>query len=99
MKEITAPELREQLSKENSLHLVDVREPYENEEFNIGGTNIPLGELMNHEDELKELSKTGDIVLYCRSGNRSSMAQKLLAMRFGIENTINLRGGVMMWTD
>jgi len=27
------------------------------------------------------------------------MAQKLLAARMGIDNTINLRGGVMMWTD
>ena len=99
MKELTAPELREQLKQNKPMHLIDVREPYENEEFNIGGTNIPLGDLMNHEEELKALSKTGDLVLYCRSGNRSVMAQKLLAARFGIENTINLRGGVMMWTD
>jgi len=99
MKEMTAPELREELKQNESLHLIDVREPYEHEEFNIGGTNIPLGDLMNHEEELKELSKTGELVLYCRSGNRSAMAQKLLAARFGIENTINLRGGVMMWTD
>ena len=99
MKEWTASELREQLKQNKPLHLIDVREPYENEEFNIGGTNIPLGDLMNHEEELKALSQTGDLVLYCRSGNRSAMAQKLLAARFGIENTINLRGGVMMWTD
>ena len=99
MKELTATELREQLKQNKPLHLIDVREPYENEEFNIGGTNIPLGDLMNHEEELKALSQTGDLVLYCRSGNRSAMAQKLLAARFGIENTINLRGGVMMWTD
>ena len=99
MKELTASELREQLKQNKPLHLIDVREPYENEEFNIGGTNIPLGDLMNHEEELKALSQTGDLVLYCRSGNRSAMAQKLLAARFGIENTINLRGGVMMWTD
>ncbi len=98
-KEITAAELRDQLSQNKPLHLIDVREPFENEEFNIGGTNIPLGEIMDHEEELKTLARTGDLVLYCRSGNRSSMAQKLLAMRMGIENTINLRGGVMMWTD
>ena len=99
MKELTATELREQLKQNKPMHLIDVREPYENEEFNIGGTNIPLGDLMNHEEELKSLSQTGDLVLYCRSGNRSVMAQKILAARFGIENTINLRGGVMMWTD
>jgi len=99
MKEMNAPELREELKQNKSLHLIDVREPYENEEFNIGGTNIPLGDLLNHEEELKELSKTGDLVLYCRSGNRSVMAQKLLAARFGIENTINLKGGVIRWDE
>lgn len=99
MKEITATELREQLKQNKPLHLIDVREPYENEEFNIGGINIPLAELMNHEEELKALAATGDLVMYCRSGNRSTMAQKILAMRMGIHNTINLRGGVMMWTD
>ncbi|HEX5111467.1 MAG TPA: rhodanese-like domain-containing protein [Saprospiraceae bacterium] len=99
MNEITAPELREELKQNNSLHLIDVREPYEHEEFNIGGRNIPLGDLMNHEEELKALSKTGDLVLYCRSGNRSAVAQKLLASRFGIENTINLKGGVMSWEE
>jgi len=99
MKEITAAELRDQLKNNKPIHLIDVREPYENEEFNIGGINIPLGDLMNHEEELKAMAKTGDLVLYCRSGNRSTMAQKVLAARMGIENTINLRGGVMMWTD
>lgn len=99
MNEITAPELREELKQNNSLHLIDVREPYEHEEFNIGGRNIPLGDLMNHEEELKALSKTGDLVLYCRSGNRSAVAQKLLASRFGIENTINLKGGVISWEE
>ena len=99
MKEITSPQLREMLEKKADLHLIDVREPFEHEEFNLGGQLIPLAELMEHEEELKSLSKTGDLVLYCRSGNRSSMAQKILAARMGIQNTMNLRGGIIMWTD
>lgn len=99
MKEITASQLREMQEKKASLHLIDVREPYEHEEFNLGGQLIPLAELMDHEAELKSLSQTGDLVLYCRSGNRSSMAQKILAAKMGIQNTMNLRGGIIMWTD
>jgi len=40
-----------------------------------------------------------DIVLYCRSGNRSGMAQKLLAIQSGITNTINLKGGLIAWRE
>lgn len=97
MQAITPAELKEKLSSGEVIHLVDVREPYENDEFNIGGHNFPLGELMMHEDELKAMSQTGDIVFYCRSGNRSSMAQKILSMRMGINNTINLHGGMIAW--
>lgn len=97
MQAITPAELKEKLSGGEVIHLVDVREPYENDEFNIGGHNFPLGELMMHEDELKAMSQTGDIVFYCRSGNRSSMAQKILSMRMGIHNTINLQGGMVAW--
>jgi rhodanese-related sulfurtransferase len=99
MKEITAAALRDQLAQPNSLHLIDVRETYEHEDFNIGGKNIPLGELMEHEAELKSMAEKGDLVLYCRSGNRSLMAQKILAMRLGITNTINLHGGMIAWNS
>lgn len=95
MKEITADKLDDFLKSDPPPHLVDVREPWEHEEFNIGGINIPMADLMTHEAELKALSQTGDLLLYCRSGNRSSVAQKLLAMRMGIENTVNLKGGVV----
>jgi len=30
-----------------NIHLLDVREPGENAEFNIGGTLVPLGEIRN----------------------------------------------------
>ena len=99
MKEVNAQELSDMLKRNEKIHLIDVREPYENEEFNIGGENYPLGEILNYAQELKALSQTGDIVFYCRSGNRSMMAQKILAAKLGINNTINLRGGMNSWRD
>ena len=75
--------------------LIDVREPYEHEEFNIGGTLIPLGdlvaaipELMAHKDE--------EVVVCCRSGNRSGMAKQLLDAS-GFTNVRNLTGGLLAW--
>ena len=98
MKEMTSSQVRDQLASGAPLHLLDVREPYEHEEYNIGGINIPLSELAFRIDEIKQLGE-GDIVLYCQSGNRSSLAQKLLGTQFNILNTINLTGGVRAWRE
>lgn len=98
MDEITPAELRQRLTSAEKIFLVDVREPHEHEEFNIGGTNIPITELPFRIEELKA-SGDADIVLYCRSGNRSVLAQKLLATQFKIENTLNLKGGVSAWKE
>jgi rhodanese-related sulfurtransferase len=95
MKSISAEELKEQLDNKMNITLIDVREPYEHEEFNIGGILIPLADIPSSGDKLRELGET-EIVFYCRSGNRSAMAQKLLAIRFGIEST-NLNGGLIAW--
>lgn len=97
MKEITAKELQEQLGVNEKIILIDVREPYEHEEYNIGGELIPLADVMANVDQFREMADK-EIVLYCRSGNRSAMAQKMLAMH-GINNTTNLVGGVIAWRE
>src|SRR5687768_1005674 len=98
MKEITVLQLKEMLDTKRNITLVDVREPYEHEEYNLGGILIPLADIPGSSEKLKELGET-EIILYCRSGNRSMMAQKLLAIQHGITNTCNLRGGVNAWRD
>lgn len=97
MKDISAQELKKKLDDKENISLIDVREPYEHEEFNIGGLLIPLAEIPNSGDAIQELGDT-EIVLYCRSGNRSAMAQKLLKLKFGIEAT-NLKGGLIAWRE
>jgi len=96
MHEISPTELKLRLSSGDKLLLIDVREPYEHEDFNIGGINIPITELPFRIEEIK-VPEDSAIVLYCQSGNRSGLAQKLLATQFKIENTINLKGGVKAW--
>ena len=98
MKEITAPELKTMLEGVESITLIDVREPYEHEEFNILGLVIPLADIPYSAERIKELGDT-TVVLYCRSGNRSTMAQKMLAMQHGITNTLNLKGGLLAWKE
>ena len=95
MKDITVEELKLKLDNKESVTLIDVREPYEYEEFNLGGKLIPLGSLMGSLNELEEY-KEKEVVIYCRSGARSGAAKDTLA-QLGYKNVRNLLGGVLDW--
>ena len=71
MNNITVEELKKRLDAGEKLNIVDVREPHEKAEFNIGGVLIPLGQIQSMQiDEIEDL-KDKEVILYCRSGNRS----------------------------
>jgi rhodanese-related sulfurtransferase len=98
MQTITVEELKKRLDAGEKLNIVDVREPHEHEDFNIGGTLIPLGEIQTMQvDELEPL-KEEEIIIYCRSGNRSGQACLILDT-LGFKNTKNLSGGMLAWQD
>src|SRR5664279_3677333 len=96
MQIITVSELQERILKGEKLNLVDVREPQEHEEFNIGGELIPLGKIQTMEVEELENLKEQEVICYCRSGNRSGQACQILDM-LGFANTKNLQGGMLAW--
>jgi adenylyltransferase/sulfurtransferase len=90
---LTPIELREWISEGKDFSLVDVRESYEHEAFNIGGKLIPLGDLINAQDEI---DRDKPVVLYCEKGIRSQIAiQRLEAL--GYRNLYNLVGGMAGW--
>ncbi len=95
MQNITPEEVKERLDKGEQLNLLDVREPHEREEFNIGGVHIPLGQLMMQADDLESL-KGQEVIVYCRSGNRSGQGAMILET-MGFTNTKNLSGGMLAW--
>jgi rhodanese-related sulfurtransferase len=98
MQNITADEVKVRLDGGESLNLVDVREPHEHTEFNIGGVLIPLGKIQSMQvDEIEDL-KDEEVILYCRSGNRSGQAAMFLDA-MGFRNTKNLVGGMMGWQE
>jgi len=94
MQSITATELQQWLTKEPSLNLIDVREPAEHAEFNIGGQLMPLGELM---DYAQDIPADKPVVVYCHHGVRSVIAIQRLELKFGMTNLINLMGGTHAW--
>ena len=95
--EITVQDLRQKLESGEPFTFIDVREPWEYEEFNLGAQLIPLNTLVNSMHDLEEL-KEEQIIVHCRSGSRSAMAQGLLLAN-GFKNVLNLKGGVMAWQE
>jgi rhodanese-related sulfurtransferase len=98
MQTITPEQLKARLDAGEKINIVDVREPHENAEFNIGGILVPLGKIqMMHTDELEKF-KEEELVVYCRSGNRSGQACMILDT-LGFKNTKNLVGGMLAWRE
>jgi phage shock protein E len=71
---------------ENGAALVDVRSPAEFASDKVkGAINIPLGNL---SEKLSLLNKSDNIIVFCRSGARSSMAKGVLEKN-GYTNVTN----------
>jgi rhodanese-related sulfurtransferase len=98
MQNITAEQVKARLESGEKVNLVDVREPHENAEFNIGGTLLPLGHIQSMMIEDIEDLKNEEVILYCRSGNRSGQAAMFLEA-MGFKNTKNLVGGMLGWQE
>jgi rhodanese-related sulfurtransferase len=95
--DIRVQELKSKMDAKEELVLLDVRESNERAEFNIGGEFIPIGSLMGRMEELEQ-HKEDEIVVYCRSGNRSGLAKEFME-KAGFKNVRNLLGGMMSWAD
>lgn len=93
MKSITREELKGWLEEQKDFVLVDVREEWEHQAYNIGGLLIPMGELMSQKNLIPQ---DKDVVIYCEKGIRSTIAiQRLESV--GYKNLINLQGGMSAW--
>jgi rhodanese-related sulfurtransferase len=98
MKNITAQELKQKIDNGEKVALIDVREPQENAEVNIGGRLVPLGKVQTLQVEELEDLKEEPVVVYCRSGRRS-MTACLILDQLGFKETYNLEGGILAWMD
>jgi len=95
--DIDVKELKAKMERGDAFFLLDVREPYEREEFNIGGEFIPMGMFPRAADHLEDHQNT-EVIVYCRSGRRSATVQYML-QQAGFSNVRNLEGGVLAWID
>jgi rhodanese-related sulfurtransferase len=94
MQSITATALQQKINDGDNFQLIDVREPYEHEGFNIGGQLIPLGEIVQ---QLDKIATNKPVIIYCHHGIRSQIAIQRLQEKFPFKNLINLIGGTAAW--
>lgn len=96
MQELSAEQLKAKINAGEDVLILDVRRSDERDLRHIANSlHIPLHELEDRIDEI-EPYKDKEIVVYCRSGNRSAQACMLLRM-MGFKNPINLKGGLISW--
>lgn len=96
--EITVEEYKNRTEAGEEIFLLDVREPYESQIASIGGLLIPMGELPGRLNELPK-DKNTEIIVYCRTGNRSHHVTLYLKENAGYKNVKNLIGGIYAWHD
>lgn len=65
------------LDEHPETQLIDVREQWEFDEYNIGGTNIPLFDLSMRK---KEIDLANPVIFICQTGKRSLYAAHILKM-------------------
>jgi len=95
--EITVRQLKDRLDRGETPFLLDVRKPLEYDIANLNAPLIPVDELAARVDELADY-RNREVIVYCRSGIRSAQAVKLLKAH-GFTGAVNLKGGVLAWSD
>lgn len=77
---------------------LDVRTPAEFAEGYIEGARLIDFQSGNFEQEIATLDKNATYAVYCRSGNRSGQAVRVM-QDAGFTNVFNMNGGVIDWAN
>jgi rhodanese-related sulfurtransferase len=93
--QMSVKELKQHIDAGDDILVLDVREPYEYQIANIGGTLIPMNEVPGRLDEI---GREREIVVQCRSGARSQRVAEFLRQN-GYEKVSNLAGGIKAWSE
>ena len=94
--EIDVVELKNKIDLNSNIKIIDIREPNELAICKIEGSiHIPMMEIPN---KINELNKEQELIIQCRSGERSARVCEFL-MHQGFTNTKNLKGGILEWIN
>lgn len=93
--DIPVEALRQLREDEADFFLLDVREPHEVERANLGGVNVPLGDVARR---LEDIPRDRKVVVHCKLGGRSAKAVTALR-QLGYDDIWNLQGGIQAWSE
>ena len=91
MTTITPLELQKSIAVKDNFLLIDVREDFEHEHFNIGGILMPIGTVIQNIDHIPT---DKPVIFFCEKGIRSVIIIQRLEDTYGFKNLINLAGGM-----
>jgi adenylyltransferase/sulfurtransferase len=97
MEEITATQLKERLDNGDDIQIIDVREDSEVAIARIpNSTHIPLAQVLTR---MNEIDPNRETVVHCKMGGRSARAIEALQRSGFTGKLINLRGGIIGWSN
>jgi rhodanese-related sulfurtransferase len=95
-KDVTVEEAQYLIDSNPDLIVLDVRTPSEYEDGHLeGAINVPVDDL---EERLGGLNPGEEFLVYCRTGNRSTRAVKLLEEN-GFNKVFHMNEGVVTWEE
>ena len=96
LKECTVAEVLARLARNESFHLVDVREDHEFAKDHARGAGHLRKGIIERDIETVIPEKETSIVLYCGGGFRSVLAADAL-QQMGYTNVVSMDGGIKAW--
>ena len=94
MKDITVQQLKKMQDEGEEFQLIDVREPWEHEKCNIGGTSMPMQQI---KEEKSRISTDKKVIIHCYRGMRSAKVIEELETLYDFRNLYNLKGGLLSY--
>jgi len=88
---ISPKSLKTKIDNNANFQLIDVREDYEFENFNLGGINIPLSQVFS---SLDKIDTTKEIIFCCNSGMKSKAILHTIKRKLNIDDVFSLDGGL-----
>jgi rhodanese-related sulfurtransferase len=97
--EIDINSIKNKVANEENIKLIDVRTPEEYEIEHLENSElVPLQSLENNISNVEGLEKNDEIIVYCRSGRRSTEAYNILKA-LGYTNVKSMAGGINAWNS
>lgn len=90
---ITAQELKTKFDNNENFQLIDVREDHDFEDFNIGGINIPLGQIFSSIDKI---DSDKPVIFICNTGRKTAAILHTIKRKLDLDNDrfFTLKGGI-----